>query len=68
MRGETRPSPARDSIQTLVAVKDGGTWSLAAFQNTRIRPIGKGLAGTLLWLVGGWVWKFAMRRSARAAT
>jgi uncharacterized protein (TIGR02246 family) len=68
MRGEARPSPARDSIQTLVAVKDGGTWSLAAFQNTRIRPIGKGLAGTLLWLVGDWLWKFAMRRSARSAT
>ena len=37
-RGKTRPAPERDSIQTLVVIKRDGEWSLAAFQNTRVRP------------------------------
>ena len=40
MRGKSRPAPERDSIQTLVAVKRAGEWHLAAFQNTRVRPMG----------------------------
>jgi uncharacterized protein (TIGR02246 family) len=31
MRGKTVPSPERDSIQTLVAVRRDGQWRLAAF-------------------------------------
>jgi uncharacterized protein (TIGR02246 family) len=34
--GEDRPRPSRDSIQTLVAVREEGRWRFAAFQNTRI--------------------------------
>jgi uncharacterized protein (TIGR02246 family) len=33
---ETRPRPSRDSIQTLVAVRNGGEWLFTAFHNTRI--------------------------------
>ena len=36
MRGKSRPSPERDSIQTLVAVKREGEWRLVAFHNTRV--------------------------------
>jgi hypothetical protein len=56
MRGKTEPSPERDSIQTLVAVRQNGEWRLAAFQNTRVRPIGN--AGTfLVWALTDWLWK-----------
>ncbi|HEY3036733.1 MAG TPA: SgcJ/EcaC family oxidoreductase, partial [Streptosporangiaceae bacterium] len=34
-RGKPKPSPGRDSIQTLVATKHAGKWHFAAFQNTR---------------------------------
>jgi uncharacterized protein (TIGR02246 family) len=34
--GEDHPRPSRDSIQTLVAVREQGEWRFAAFQNTRI--------------------------------
>ncbi len=64
MPGKTEPSPERDSIQTLVAVRQGGEWSLAAFQNTRIRPI----ANAITILVGAltdWLWK-ALRLNKRA--
>ena len=37
MLGKSEPSPERDSIETLVAVREGGGWRLAAFQNTRVR-------------------------------
>lgn len=57
MRGKSAPSPERDSIQTLVATKRGGEWLLAAFQNTRIRPIGRNVAGTLVWILSDWLWK-----------
>ena len=33
MRGKSKPDPARDSLQTLVAVREHGDWKLAAFQN-----------------------------------
>jgi hypothetical protein len=34
--GEDKPRPSRDSIQTLVAVKDDGGWIFTAFHNNRI--------------------------------
>ena len=61
MRGEPRPSPSRDSIQTLVARREGGEWKLAAFQNTRLRPMGPGLASVLLWSVTDFLWKCLRR-------
>jgi len=60
MRGRSAPSPERDSIQTLVAVRRAGVWRLVAFQNTRIRPIGQNVPGTLCWLIGDWFWKWCL--------
>ena len=57
MRGESEPSPERDSIQTLVATREGGQWRLAAFQNTRVRPMGPGLVSVLLWALTDLLWK-----------
>jgi hypothetical protein len=56
MRGKTEPSPERDSIQTLVATRQGGEWRLATFQNTRIRPIGNAVT-FLVWALTDWLWK-----------
>ena len=44
MRDKTKPSPERDSIQTLVAVREGAEWRFAAFHNSRVRPIGSNAA------------------------
>lgn len=41
MAGQTDLDPERNSVQTLVAVKRNGKWSLAAFQNTRATYIGR---------------------------
>jgi uncharacterized protein (TIGR02246 family) len=41
LRGKSAPSPERGCIQTLVAAKRGGEWHLAAFHNTKVRPIGR---------------------------
>lgn len=60
MRGKREPSPERDSLQTLVAVRRDDRWQLVAFQNTRVRPIGKNALGTLLWLVTDWCWKWCL--------
>ena len=57
MRGKSEPSPERDSIQTLVAVRRDGQWHLAAFQNTRLRVMRNGITflvsafSDLLWKV-----------------
>jgi uncharacterized protein (TIGR02246 family) len=57
MRGKSEPSPERDSIQTLVAVRRDGEWRLAAFQNTRLRVMRGGISflvsafSDLLWRV-----------------
>ena len=64
MRGKSEPTPERDSIQTLVAVRDAaGGWSFVSFQNTRIRPIGAGAVSALLWLVPDRLWRLLFRRS-----
>jgi uncharacterized protein (TIGR02246 family) len=60
LRGRSAPAPERDSIQTLVAVKRDGRWRLVAFQNTRVRPIGRNVLGTMLWLVSDWLWKWCL--------
>jgi uncharacterized protein (TIGR02246 family) len=61
-RGKAVPAPERDSIQTLVATKSGDTWRLAAFQNTRLRPIGRHAGGTFVWLLSDWLWKLLRPR------
>jgi uncharacterized protein (TIGR02246 family) len=55
-RGKDRPARARDSIQTLVAVRTPAGWRLAAFQNTRVRPIGSGFLAFLHWTIGDRLW------------
>ncbi len=57
MPGKSEPSPERDSIQTLVATREDGEWRLAAFQNTRVRPMGPKPAAFLLWALTDLLWK-----------
>lgn len=56
LRGKSRPSPERDSVQTLVAVRRGEVWRFAAFHNCRVRPINRG-AGFLLWALTDKLWR-----------
>jgi len=63
MRGKSKPSPERDSIQTLVATKSDGEWLFAAFHNNRVRPIGRNPATFLIWALTDLLWKvFAAKR------
>ena len=64
MRGKTRPSPERDSIQTLVAVHRDGHWRFAAFHNSRVRPVSGGVAAFLVWAITDRLWKVFGRSSA----
>jgi uncharacterized protein (TIGR02246 family) len=58
MRGKSEPSPERDSIQTLVAIrKEGDQWRLAAFQNTRLHPIDSSAITFLIWTLSDLLWK-----------
>ena len=57
MRGKSEPSPERYSIQTLVATREDGEWRLAAFQNTRVRPMGPNPIAFLLWALTDLLWK-----------
>ena len=66
MRGKSEPTPERDSIQTLVAVRDAGGWSFVSFQNTRIRPIATGAVSALLWLVPDSLWRLLFTLSKTA--
>lgn len=61
MRGRTRAAPERDSVQTLIATCQRGEWRLAAFHNTRIRPIGRGATTFLVWTLSDWLWKVSCR-------
>jgi uncharacterized protein (TIGR02246 family) len=63
MRGKSEPTPERDSVQTLVAIRDAGGWSFVSFQNTRIRPIAAGAVSALLWLVPDRLWRLLFRLS-----
>jgi uncharacterized protein (TIGR02246 family) len=56
MRGKTKPSRERDSIQTLIAVREGTEWRFAAFHNSRVRPIGS-FGGVLLWALTDRLWR-----------
>ena len=64
MRGETEPSPERESIQTLVAARSGGEWRLVAFHNTRVRPI-EGGATFLFWALTDRLWKLLRPRGGK---
>ena len=57
MRGKTKPSPERDSIQTLVAVREETGWRFAAFHNSRVRPIGGSPATFLIWAITDKLWR-----------
>lgn len=57
MRGKTEPSPERDSIQTLVAVRRDGQWRLAALDNIRIRPMSRGFGAFLVWMLSDLLWR-----------
>jgi uncharacterized protein (TIGR02246 family) len=67
MRGKTKPSPERVSIQTLVAVKREGEWRFAAFHNSRVRPISGGIS-FLIWAFTDLLWRLSrlVGRSAHA--
>ena len=62
MQGRAYPSPERDSIQTLIATRHETTWLVEAFHNTRIRPIGRSLSGTGIWVLTDWLWKLCRPR------
>jgi uncharacterized protein (TIGR02246 family) len=50
LRWQRRPNPARESIQTLVAVKRADVWRFEAFHNTRIAP--RNPFSTLMMMLG----------------
>jgi len=57
IRGKSEPVPERDSIQTLVAARQGDEWRLAAFQNTRLHPIDSSAVPFLIWTLSDLLWK-----------
>jgi uncharacterized protein (TIGR02246 family) len=64
-RGRSAAVPERDSIQTLVAIRQEGHWQLIAFQNTRVRPIGQNALGTLMWLLSDLLWRWCLPKGHR---
>jgi uncharacterized protein (TIGR02246 family) len=65
LRGQSTRARERDSIQTLVAVRRNDRWQLVAFQNTRVRPIGRDIFGTLIWLVSDRLWRWCLPKDGR---
>ncbi len=64
LRSKSKPSPGRDSIQTLVATKHEGEWHFAAFQNTRLRIIGGGSRAFLASTLSDLIWRvFRLNKS-----
>lgn len=57
LRGKTAPSPERHSVQTLIAVREGDGWRFAHFHNTRVRPIGRGARGFVIWAITDLLWR-----------
>jgi uncharacterized protein (TIGR02246 family) len=57
MRGKNEPSREGDSIQTLVAVRQSEEWRLAAFQNTRVRPMGPNPVAFVLSALTDLLWR-----------
>ena len=55
--GRRTPKAERLSSQTLLAIKENGTWRFRAFHNTRVRPIGQG-RGFFAWLIADLAWRF----------
>jgi len=68
LRGKREPAPERDSLQTLVATRRDGRWQFVAFQNTRVRPIGRNVLGTMCWLIGDWFWKWCLPQDHQRVT
>jgi uncharacterized protein (TIGR02246 family) len=66
LRGKTTPARERASIQTMVAERRDGVWQIRAFQNTRVRPIGHDVFGTLLWLVTDRLWRWCLPKAVSA--
>jgi uncharacterized protein (TIGR02246 family) len=57
LAGKSAPEPARESIQTLIALKEEGEWRFTAFHNTRVRPIGGSFSGVIAWRLADLIWK-----------
>lgn len=55
--GRHTPKAERLSSQTLLVIKENGTWRFRAFHNTRVRPIGQG-SGFFAWLIADLAWRF----------
>jgi uncharacterized protein (TIGR02246 family) len=61
LRGKSRPSKVRASIQTLTAVRTTDGWRLTSFQNTRWRPMtGRNV---VLWLLTDLLWRLSPARA-----
>jgi uncharacterized protein (TIGR02246 family) len=41
MQGQSDIEPERNSVQTIVATKQGSEWRIAAFQNSRAQYVGQ---------------------------
>jgi uncharacterized protein (TIGR02246 family) len=66
MKRKTKPARARESIQTLVATRTDDGWRLAAFQNTRVRPMGSVFLAFLHWSIGDTLWApFRLRETGQ---
>jgi uncharacterized protein (TIGR02246 family) len=51
MKGKSTPTPNRNSVQTLVAVRQEGEWRIVAFDNIRARSFTQGFRAVLYWML-----------------